>query len=191
MSSLSRPLRRAAGRVLRNSKAFRDTTKRLDRAESRLDRAADDLARQRKRLDESRDQWTRHRTASDKRLDKMEAALKPLSEFLRPVEQAHALRELDQQRLLSQVAVFEERLGRLEQLAVTPGGPADGAVPAADPTATGDPDLGQARALLDQIRTEHERIRARMQVVAWYEERLRRVESSVTALYSGDARHPV
>ena len=46
-------------------------------------------------------------------------------------------------------------------------------------------------ALVDDVRTEHARIRARMQVISAYEERLRRVEESVAELYEGDPRHLV
>jgi hypothetical protein len=54
-----------------------------------------------------------------------------------------------------------------------------------------DDQLAAGRTLLDDVRTEHARIRARMQVVSAYEERLRRVEESVTELFDGDRRHLV
>ena len=54
-----------------------------------------------------------------------------------------------------------------------------------------DEQLAAGRSLLDEVRTEHARIRARMQVVSAYEERLRRVEESVTELFDGDRRHLV
>ena len=54
-----------------------------------------------------------------------------------------------------------------------------------------DDQLAAGRTLLDEVRTEHARIRARMQVVSAYEERLRRVEESVTELFDGDRRHLV
>jgi hypothetical protein len=58
-------------------------------------------------------------------------------------------------------------------------------------TAPDDDQLAAGRTLLDDVRTEHARIRARMQVVSAYEERLRRVEESVTELFDGDRRHLV
>jgi hypothetical protein len=61
----------------------------------------------------------------------------------------------------------------------------------ASATAPDDDQLAAGRTLLDDVRTEHERIRARMQVVSAYEERLRRVEESVTELFDGDRRHLV
>jgi hypothetical protein len=54
-----------------------------------------------------------------------------------------------------------------------------------------DDQLREGRGLLEAVRSEHARIRARMQVVSAYEERLRRVEESVAELYDGDRRHPV
>ena len=51
--------------------------------------------------------------------------------------------------------------------------------------------LAEASSLVDDVRTEHARIRARMQVISAYEERLRRVEESVAELYEGDPRHLV
>ena len=63
--------------------------------------------------------------------------------------------------------------------------------PAAPATPLDDESVAEGRGLLDEVRTEHARIRARMQVVSAYEERLRRVEESVAELYEGDRRHPV
>ena len=54
-----------------------------------------------------------------------------------------------------------------------------------------DAQLATGRGLLDEVRTEHARVRARMQVVSAYEERLRRVEESVAELFDGDRRHQV
>ncbi len=54
-----------------------------------------------------------------------------------------------------------------------------------------DESVAEGRGLLDEVRSEHARISALMQVVSSYEERLRRVEESVAEPYEGDRRHPV
>ena len=77
------------------------------------------------------------------------------------------------------------RLADLEQRARRRPGGARASAPLDDER------LAEGRGLLEEVRTEHARIRARMQVVSAYEERLRRVEESVAELYEGDRRHPV
>jgi hypothetical protein len=56
---------------------------------------------------------------------------------------------------------------------------------------SGDDDANaDARRVLDEVRAEHARIRARLQVVSRYEERIRRLEEAVVKLYGGDLRGP-
>jgi len=46
-------------------------------------------------------------------------------------------------------------------------------------------EVTEATDALGQIRREHEQIRIRMQIIASYEERLRRVDESLVSLYEG------
>lgn len=124
-------------------------------------------------LDGQKQRLGRH----DQRLKALEARVKELARAT-----GHDLREGDRRDV--HVGTLEVRLADLEQrLADTRSGvtanPAD------------DDQLAAGRTLLDEVRTEHARIRARMQVVSAYEERLRRVEESVAELFDGDRRHVV
>jgi hypothetical protein len=68
------------------------------------------------------------------------------------------------QRMQPQTSSMELRLEELRQAVSTrldPGTPEDQA---------------EARRLLDEVRREHEQIRARMTAISWYEDRLRRLE---------------
>ena len=131
------------------------------------------LSRLRTRVDELKQQVARH----DQRLKTLEARVTEL-------RRATALQTRERDNRDSQLGSIEVRLADLEQrLADT----------ASESTAT-PPDgdrLAAGRELLDEVRTEHARIRARMQVVSGYEERLRRVEESVAELFEGDRRHLV
>jgi hypothetical protein len=90
----------------------------------------------------------------------------------------------ERERRDSQFGAIEERLADLEQR-LRDARPHVGGTPPDDEA------LAQASTLVDDVRTEHARIRARMQIISAYEERLRRVEESVTELYEGDPRHLV
>lgn len=105
--------------------------------------------------------------------------LKALRAAITPVTRADNLRELDHQRAMQQLAVLEQRVGRLEERLE------------GDRYAADDEALRQARSLVDTVRREHDQVRVRMQVVSAYEERLRRLEATVTDLYEGDQRHPI
>jgi predicted nucleic acid-binding Zn-ribbon protein len=68
------------------------------------------------------------------------------------------------QRMQPQTSSMELRLEELRQAIDTrldPGTPEEQA---------------EARRLLDEVRREHEQIRARMTAISWYEDRLRRLE---------------
>jgi len=131
------------------------------------------LSTLRTRLDEHQQLLGRH----DRQLKALEARVKDLA-------RATALDLREGERRDFHFGSLEVRLADLEQrLADTRSG-----VAATQPDSD---QLDAGRALLDEVRTEHARIRARMQVVSAYEERLRRVEESVTQLFDGDRRHPV
>ena len=76
---------------------------------------------------------------------------------------ADALRELG--RIGPQVAALEERVESLRQRVEEP-----------DPTGTPD-DLAAARNVLDEVRAEHARVRARISAAVVFEERLRVLEA--------------
>jgi hypothetical protein len=68
------------------------------------------------------------------------------------------------QRMEPQVASMEQRLEELRERVdtnVVPGTSAERA---------------EARHLIEEVRTEHQRIRSRMTAIAWYEDRLRKIE---------------
>ena len=119
--------------------------------------------------------------AQDKRVKDLEAKVAYL-------ERARTLETVERERRDAQFGTLEVRLAELEQQLgdARPARPGDDGAAAVD----GD-DLAAARRLVDEVRTEHERIRVRMQVVSAYEERLRRVEESVAKVYDGDPRHLV
>lgn len=103
------------------------------------------------------------------------------------LERARTLEAVERERRDAQFGTLEVRLAELEQRL----GDALPARPDADAAVVDGDDLAAARRLVDEVRTEHERIRVRMQVVSAYEERLRRVEESVAKVYDGDPRHVV
>jgi hypothetical protein len=95
------------------------------------------------------------------------------------LERVSQVRAVEHERQGFQFGTLEGRLGEIEQRL-------------ADGHFVSDTEgEAEARALVDVIRREHEQIRVRMQIVSAYEERLRRVEESVTELYDGDPRHLV
>jgi hypothetical protein len=114
-----------------------------------------------------------------KQIDALTKSLAGVKEQLKPLAAAENTRVVEHGRLRVQVGVFEERMGRLEQRLESGSFVAD------------DASMAEARSLVDEVRKEHEQARVRMQVVSHYEERLRRVEEGLSALYKGDVRHPV
>ncbi len=80
------------------------------------------------------------------------------------------------QRLMPQLAAVEVRLSEQRR----------------DPaTVTGTPDeVEEARSIVEEVRREHDRVRARLSGVAWYEDRLRKLEERIEALASGSEEAP-
>ena len=74
------------------------------------------------------------------------------------------------ERLIPQLAALEVRMSEqqrdLAPLQATPG------------------ELDEARSIVEEVRREHDRVRARLSGVAWYEDRLRKVEEQLEALTS-------
>lgn len=118
------------------------------------------------------------------RLARHEQRLKDIETQIKDVDRGTVLDTAERERRDTQFGTIEVRLADLEQRL------ADAASGAAA-APLDEQQLAEGRGLLDEVRTEHSRIRARMQVISSYEERLRRVEESVAELYDGDRRHPV
>jgi len=150
------------------------TYRRARRALGRWRRSVADPNNLAGRLDKQRSQLDRQaRDIAD-----LKAKVETLRKRIHPVELASNHREVEHGNLAIQVGVWEERLGRLEQRV-------SGETFTADEAET-----AEARSLVEEVRREHEQVRVRMQVIAQYEERLRRLESAVVGLYDGDVRHP-
>jgi hypothetical protein len=144
---------------------------RLDTQKTRIAAQSREQARISKQLQEQ--------TKQVERLAKAVSEMQELKARLVPFDKASKLRELEHGRFSYQIGGIEQRLGALEQRL------SDGTF-VADDAAT-----AEARSIIDEVRREHEQIRIRMQIVSAYEERLRRVETSVAELYDGDLRHQV
>jgi hypothetical protein len=76
--------------------------------------------------------------------------------------------ENELRRIGPHVAAVDERVAGLER-------------PAPDPTADA-PAQGEARSLVEEIRGEHARVRARLSAVAHYEHRIAKMEQALTTL---------
>ena len=159
-------------------------------AEDPLVEVSSRLERQRHRLDKQRqllatqtvEQQAQRRNLAELGRE-VRAAIKDIREKLVPMQRDISIRDLEHSGLTAQVATLEERLARIDEVL------SDARLV---PVADGDGDAaGEALTVLDAVRREHEQIRVRMQVISAYEERLRRVEAAVIALYDGDHRHQV
>jgi chromosome segregation ATPase len=162
MASLLSPVRRRFGKALRNSTAWRGLQAQTD-----------------KKLQQQADRFDDLVEKQAKQIAGLKTSLRDCGDQLADLKRHDHTREVDHGRLTSQISALEERVGRLERLL------ADGARLSDDET------NATARDALEEARREHEKIRIRMQTVSWYEERLRRVEASLAAVYEGDRRHPI
>ena len=126
------------------------------------------------RMDRQRAQLDRQ----TRELNDLKSKVESLRKRLHPVELASRHRAVEHANLAIQVGVWEERLGALQELV------------RGDSYVGSDAEVSQARSLVEEIRREHAQVRVRMQVIAQYEERLRRLESAFVELHEGDVRHP-
>ncbi|GAA2159889.1 hypothetical protein [Pedococcus bigeumensis] len=126
------------------------------------------------KLDQQRAQLDRQST----QIAELKSSVAALGKRLHPVEYASKHREVEHGGMAIQIGIVEERLGKIEE-------GLRGAELVAD-----DAERAEARSLVEAVRREHEQVRVRMQVIAQYEERLRRLEDAVVKLYDGDVRHP-
>lgn len=128
-------------------------SRRLDRAIAwRVEAALEPL---RQRLDDHERRILRLERRLDEQLpDAVRAANRALSEV---------------ERVRPQASATEQRLEELRQRVETQ----------LDPGTTAE--QAEAARLVDVVRQEHERIRARMTAISWYEDRLRKLEDRISA----------
>jgi chromosome segregation ATPase len=130
----------------------------------------------------SQNQATQQLARHAKRLDRLSGRLDTITEQLRPLTIASNHRDAEHELLTAQMGALQERMGEIEERLGTGTFVAD------------DDERAEARSLVDEIRHEHQQIRVRMQIISHYEERLRRLEGTVSGLSDlteGEARHLV
>lgn len=157
---------------------------RLDNQRSRLESQRSRLESQRERLTKMDVRLRRELGRQDKRLIKQQQAIGDVRATVdrvdqrgQEVDQRDKIRELDFRRAMQQLASVEVRLGTLEEKFASETHSAD------------DASTAEARTLIEDIRREHDQVRARFQVISSYEERMRRLEAAVSQLYDGDMRN--
>ena len=130
----------------------------------------DDLRGRQRRLKERLDQQAKQVAETKAAVAALRSTLTALGKRVRVVELASEHREREHGNLTLQVGRCQELLGEFEERLRHERFIAEPAEEA------------EARRLVDEIRREHERIRVRMQAVAQYEDRLRRIEAAVADL---------
>jgi chromosome segregation ATPase len=176
MAELTTRVRRKLGRLRRGRQTearVAALTKQLAAAQARNEKLAKQLEAATTRLDKHSITAERHA----RKIDSLERNVTAMRERQRPFELSSKYREVEHSRMTVNLAAVEERLAVLEQRA------------ADAPLAAGDD--AEARSLLEAVRREHEQIRVRMQIIAQYEERLRRVEAAIEGLDEEDVRRMV
>ena len=130
----------------------------------------DDLRGRIRRLKDRVDRQAAQAAETKSAVATMRSTVTELNRRLRVVELASEHREREHGLVTIQVGRCQELLGELEERLRHERFVAEPAEEA------------EARQLVDEIRREHERIRVRMQAVAQYEDRLRRIEAAVADL---------
>lgn len=129
-----------------------------------------DLAGRQRRLKERLDQQAKQVAQTKATVATLRSTITTLGTRVRTVELASEHREREHRNLTIQVGRCQELLGEFEERL-------------RQERFIAEPDEeAEARRLIDEIRREHERIRVRMQAVAQYEDRLRRLEAAVADL---------
>lgn len=136
----------------------------------------DDLRGRQRLLKQRVDQQAKQLAALKESTAKLRATITEQNRRIRVVELASEHREREHGNLTIQVGRCQELLGEFEErlrderFITEPG------------------EEAEARRLVEEIRREHEQIRVRMQAVAQYEDRLRRIEAAVAELGSERAQ---
>ena len=102
--------------------------------------------------------------------------VEPQKDRLDALEREMAVARVDLDRIATDLRSLEQRI--------------DGLASGAAPVTGDETEVAEARNVLEAVRAEHARVRARLQVVSRYEERIRRIEEAVVSLYGGDLRGP-
>jgi len=114
-----------------------------------------------------------------RRIDRLQASITEIRETLAPTLHGQRQREVDYLRAMQQLGALETRIGRIEEKLES------------DDLTSDDASLNEARSLVDTVRREHDQARVRFQIIAAYEERMRRLEAAIIDMYDGDVRHPI
>ncbi len=130
----------------------------------------DDLRGRQRRLKERVDQQATQAAQTKAAVARLRSTVTELTRRVRVVELASEHREREHGNLTIQVGRCQELLGEFEERLRRERFVAEPA------------EETEAQRLVDEIRREHERIRVRMQAVAQYEDRLRRIEAAVADL---------
>jgi archaellum component FlaC len=109
------------------------------------------------------------------RIDTIERRLAEIDQRLRVVGQIARGAKSEVGRVASQAAALETRVEDIRQGSQLIGSSAE-------------PD--DARSVVDEVRREHQRVRARLTAISWYEDRIRQLEAQVVQL-SGDKVGPI
>lgn len=114
------------------------------------------------------EQVRQHLAGMNDRLDSLERRLDEFGQRLDKIGHDNFWTAEEMRRVAPQVAALDSRLEDLRQ-GMHP--PVSGSVE----------EIEQARNVLDEVRREHERVRARLTAVAWFEDRLRKLEDQLAA----------
>jgi chromosome segregation ATPase len=137
-------------RALRRGAGANPVANRLRAHEQRLNRQADRLDRMARRLDRQYD-----------RLDNQARRIDQYSDRVQTWTPFIANLRVESGAISTQLAALETRVARLEAAPVDPGT---------------ENERAEARSIVEAARAEHAQVRARLTLIAAYEERLRRLE---------------
>lgn len=113
------------------------------------------------------EQVRQHLAGMNDRLDSLERRLDEFGQRLDKIGHDNFWTAEEMRRVAPQVAALDSRLEDLRQ--------------GMHPVSGSVEEIEQARNVLDEVRREHERVRARLTAVAWFEDRLRKLEDQLAA----------
>ncbi len=108
-----------------------------------------------------------HVAGLNDRLDALERRLDEFGQRLDKIGHDNFWTAEEMRRVAPQVAALDSRLEDLHQ--------------SAQPLAGSPEEVAEARNILDEVRREHAQVKARLTAVAWYEDRLRRIEDQLAS----------
>ena len=131
--------------------------------ESRLNTIADRLGNQRALLEKQRARLDRQQEKLQRQLAQMREESERLTDLAARVKTLTSVHTVLEHQMGSMEARLERLLSAGEEITST------------------EPERAEARRLLDEVRDEHSRVRARFGVMTRYEERIRRLEAALEA----------